>query len=205
MRAPPARGTGGGSPTPGGCFRETSRVGCLHFFVRGCTHHQTQTRGFWHAPASTLQPRATARIGSTTETTYARNAIAIGPRRAEWLQNRLAAHWPTHARRGCSRARRDAAVVAPRELCCSSNHCTNATRATRYERDDARTAAERTCRRASVSASSWTRRPSPSERGPCRRSARPSVFSEPCRRSREWHGRVATSFHTPIGSREVEI
>ena len=102
-RAPPARGTRGGSPTPGGCFRETSRVvdftSCGYMY----TSHD-QPCGFWHAPASTLQPRATARIGSTTETTYARNAIAIGSRRAERLQNRLAAHWPTHARRGCSKS-----------------------------------------------------------------------------------------------------
>ena len=46
--------------------------------------------GFWHLPASTLQPRTTARIGSTTETVYARNAIAIAARRAERQQNRLA-------------------------------------------------------------------------------------------------------------------
>ena len=67
------------------------------FFVRVGPRPRHQTCGFWCTPASTLQPTATARIGSTTETTYAKNAIAIGSRRAERLQNRLAAH-PT--RRG---------------------------------------------------------------------------------------------------------
>ena len=124
-RARHSRGVFGSSPTPGGRFRETSRTTSLPIFESsvyqlGVTSSiKSFICGFWHAPASTLQPRATARIGSTTETTYARNAIAIGSRRAERLQNRLAAHCtrrgvqPSATRRRCLWPTRQA--VASRE------------------------------------------------------------------------------------------